>query len=168
MASTPAQKRRKITVKSKFKSHTNCKLHKDDELRDRVCNGAKKDGSHCTSKIKRAQAAITMASGYFPMCKIHNQQKLQIGHCEAIADCGKRCNRVVFWTLLEINAVQHMRPRSCIIGSRSTLLKPCKLTMTTSCFVCSKIPAEYLLPFGGQFFSDLLSSVEAVGQFCKN
>lgn len=74
-----------------------CTLHRDDEERGKTCNGLKKDGNCCGSRVKPANCEDQAAKGLLPRCQVHVAQRLYAGRCEATASCGERCNRLIAW-----------------------------------------------------------------------
>ncbi|KIW08293.1 uncharacterized protein PV09_01211 [Verruconis gallopava] len=89
-----SRKRVKRTSKTD-NGHIGCQLHNDDEIRKTRCNGLQKSGQRCRYKVNRAAAEALIADGYLPVCGVHREQHIYRGYCEATAECGERCNRLV-------------------------------------------------------------------------
>lgn len=95
MAPSEGQKRQKGSKVNSDAHHSQCKLHVDNEDRLRVCNGIKINGKRCTSKIKDKAKCEFMKQTRLPVCGVHASQNLMLGHCQATAECGHKCNRLV-------------------------------------------------------------------------
>ena len=94
-AAASASSKKRKSAAAAVHDHSDCKLHTDVDQRKTRCNGFRRDGSRCTTKIRMSVLETAMAEERLPVCGQHNRQKLQVGRCAAIADCGEKCDRLV-------------------------------------------------------------------------
>lgn len=94
MSSGAPRKKRKSNSTT---SHAKCRLHRDVENREKICNAVLKNRERCTSKIRCNDREAQLAKNQLPVCGLHTKQKLHAARCEALAACGERCNRRVPW-----------------------------------------------------------------------
>lgn len=93
----PRKKRKRNSTTSRAR----CRLHRDVENREKVCNAVQKNRERCTSKIKRKDREAQLMKNQLPVCGLHRSQKLHAGRCEGVAACGERCNCRVQWRFCE-------------------------------------------------------------------
>lgn len=94
-ASAKSSKKKQKTIPTPVADHSKCKSHADVDQRKTRCSGIRGDGERCSTKIKAKPSEAAFTAGCMPVCGVHKSQKLVLGRCVAIADCGYKCDRFI-------------------------------------------------------------------------
>lgn len=72
--------------------HEICPHHDKDNPELRRCNAPTQAGQRCSRKSR-----ITPIGDYLPVCTTHRDYRIRGGKCQAIAQCGEKCERRILW-----------------------------------------------------------------------